>query len=31
MSTLKNAIPKRKYRERDQPKRREHLGFLEKK
>ncbi|CAG9331515.1 unnamed protein product [Blepharisma stoltei] len=30
MSTWKNAIPKRKYRERSQPSRRKHLGMLEK-
>lgn len=31
MSSFKNSIPKRKYRERAQLKRRESLGFLEKK
>lgn len=31
MSSFKNAIPKRKYRERSQPTRRKHLGALEKK
>jgi U3 small nucleolar RNA-associated protein 11 len=31
MSTLKGYIPKRKYRERSQLKRREKLGILEKK
>lgn len=31
MSTLRNAVPKRKYRERGQPKSRSHLGQLEKK
>ena len=31
MSSFKNAIPKRKYRERAQLKKRESLGFLEKK
>jgi hypothetical protein len=30
-STFKNRIPKRKYRERAQPEKREHLGLLEKK
>lgn len=31
MSSLKNAIPKRKYRERGQLEKRKFLGFLEKK
>jgi U3 small nucleolar RNA-associated protein 11 len=31
MTNLKNFIPRRKYRERGQLKRREHLGLLEKK
>ena len=31
MSSFKNSIPKRKYRERGQLKKREGLGFLEKK
>lgn len=31
MSTFKNSIPRRKYRERAQPHNREHLGLLEKK
>ena len=30
-TTMKNLMPKKKYKERAQPQKREHLGLLEKK